>query len=310
MKPKYGSPVGPVERSLPLPAPAWVGSASPAALEPDQSRRLATLRGDFPFMPGIADDVALLIPTQVPVGALLSRLVASEPEPRVDLQGSINLEGGSAGRLGRFVEIGPWFFKTSLDRAFADMGEATDREQERERFRRRLRIYPPERLWFLCHGQDRKIWACSLTPRLLTLRELFNQTGGDRQCWRLFLRALAWTLEILERWNVILDCNPNNFGVAQDRLYYLDDDLMPECGHVAWMTQALLRLREYPEANPRHRRRFVLGLLDLVQRYDRRSLDRWGLAEDLDNPRLWPVEPELSGMLSDLLLRLRYTRKR
>jgi len=220
------------------------------------------------------------------------------------------VEGGSGGELGRFLEIGSWFLKTSLDRSFERLDQAMSQEMEQERIRRRLRIYQAERLWFLSRGTDGRIWACSLTPRLLTLRELFNQTGGDDQCWKLFLKALSWTLELLERWNVVLDCNPNNFGIGEQRLYYLDDDLMSPCGHVAWVTQALLRLREYPRAAPELRRAFVLGIRDLLQEHPSEKLKQWGLIDDLDHRELWPPEPEIRQILENLLNQLRSTRRK
>ena len=284
-------------------------------LETDErDQRLRELQQELPFLPAKADDVLLLIPTCVPITTLLHRLVAVAPRHRADLQGSANAVGGSGGQFGRLAEIGGRFLKTCLDRSYDHLGTEAHKELERERLRRRLRIYPPERLWFLSRGKDDRIWACSLTPTLPTLRQAFNrqiqesQEAGD-SCWRLFLRSLRWTLSILEKHDVVLDCNPNNFGITPDRLFYLDDDLLDPCGQVPWVTQALLRLREYPQAPMPHRRFFVKSVCELLEELPKARREQWGLLDDLDQPALWPQETELAHRLNETLCRLRYTRR-
>ena len=259
-------------------------------------------------MPADPMDVPLVWP-ELPIDELFRRLTAAEPRSRSDLRGSSNLAGGSGGQMGHFLEIGAWFLKTGLDRRFDKLDGTARAEFDREKLRRRLRIYPEDRLWFMSRGDDGAFWACSLSPRLQTLRQELNRNDRDEP-WTLFIDALAWTLRILARHDLVLDCNPNNFGIDQGRLVYIDDDVLPNCGHIALATQALLRLREYPQAPFARRRAFVDAFCRLLRGYERKQLGLWGVIDDLDTPSLWPPEPELRADLTELLQHLRYTRER
>lgn len=292
--------------------PADVGGRRPA-LRPavpahEVQKRLDSLRRAFPFVPGGAQDVVSLVPDSKPLKELFERLAASEPRPRPDLSGRLNVSGGSGGQLGRFIEIGGDFLKANLDRRYTSAAEALGEELEAERRRRRLGIYPPERLWFTSRGSDGAFWTCSLTPRLETLRERFNReygAGGVESGWQLYLEAFRTTLAAASGAGVLLDWNPNNFGVDAGRVFYIDDDVVDlRKGSAAFVSQALLRLREYAETPLERKVGFLEGFAGLLAEIGSRDLVLWGLLGDLESRHFWPRERDLVAILERLVRRL------
>jgi hypothetical protein len=259
------------------------------------------------FWPRSASDVLAVQPDGVApetVAALLEWPVARE---RPDLTGSANRGGGSGGRLGSFFEVGPRFLKASLHRRFESRHAALALEGRAEARRRQLGIYHRERIWFLSRGSDAAIWACSLTPTLRSLRDALEAGAGrepPEEAWALYLAAFRLSFELAEREGVLLDCNPNNFGIDGGRLLYLDDDLAPATGRAPFGHQLLLRLREYAGASLERRLRFVAAFSDLADALlvDRRL--RRSVAEDLALELLWPREPALRRRLRELAARL------
>lgn len=278
-------------------------------------------------MPRDAGDLELVVPSS---GAreLLARCAAGTPRVRHELRASANRRGGSGGDLGRFVEIGPWFVKASLARRWESRAPevAWRAEIETERLRQSLRVFPRERVWAIVRGRDGARWAVSVTRRRPTLRALFEDDPSDPRPWRLYSRALALAFETASARRVMLDCNPNNFGLESalvpaalepvptsdplDGLVYLDDDIPLAVGPLAFGVQALLRLREYSRAFLGVRLRFVEELVALLERQEASRLLAWGVIADLETDLLLPREPELRRPLEAALARMRHAASR
>ena len=273
-----------------------IGDETAGDAEEQVRQRLRRTRALFPFFPARPEHVLATLPAVDP-SALLWRLASAPARARDDLRGSRNLEGGSGGQLGHFVEVGPFFVKTGESRRYSTLEQALGSERPAELRRRSLGLYPSHRWLFFTLGGDEGVWCCSVARRLETLRERFNSTGADEACWQIFLQSLRTTFDLLERRSLLLDCNPNNFGIDGQDLLYLDDDVLPVSGPVALGTQALLRLREYPRAQLGSRRRFLLGFEALLREHGRERVRSWGLVGDLETRVLWPAEPELRSIL-------------
>ena len=272
-----------------------------------RNERLAALREDHPFFPANARDVIAFLPDTIGEEAILKRLAVKDCRPRLDLTGSDNRAGGSGGGLGVFLELGNEFLKTASYRRYTTAELALECEWNDELRRQRLGIYHPGRLWFLSRGADSAFWGCSLTPTMPVLREKFNarpQEGPDQDSWDLYLQAFRMTFELMRSESVLLDCNPNNFGLGGDPLYYLDDDLANRSGRMPFGHQALLRLREYETCDLELRVRFLKGFANLAEEYLGDDRLREGLLEDLEQEITWPREPELRNFLKDFVGRL------
>jgi len=264
---------------------------------------LPRLRARHPYIPGSERDVLRIVPDSVTPRDLIARLTSGPLDPRSDLTGGLNRAGGSAGQLGAFAEIGAWFFKTSMDRRFAPGAPALGAEAERERLRRSLHIYPPERVWFVSQGADGALWCCSLTPTLPVLRDAFNAPDAAAQgrCWSLYLDGFRTSFDLAAGRGLFLDCNPNNFVVAPSGLYYVDDDLGTGPGRAPFGHQALLRLREYEESPLEHRKAFLEGFAALVNQYREARPLQASLLGDLQPETTWPRDPELRRILAELV---------
>lgn len=246
--------------------------------------------------------VSVLPATRAP-SSLLEILQRGPLRVREDLVGSRNREGGSGGALGIFAECGGWFLKASRDRRYPDAASAIEREWSDELRRQQLGIYHPQRIWFLTLGADAGFWACSLTPILPIVRARLEESraGSDREGWDLYLEAFRMTFELARREGLLLDCNPNNFGVGTDRLYYIDDDIASRSGRMPFGHQLLLRLREYEGSDPTARLDFVHAFAALVHEYRDDEPLRTGLRDDLEPRITWPREAELRESLEQLL---------
>jgi hypothetical protein len=283
----------------------------PSRLLPaERTRRLQAWRSSFPFVPTGGKDIVEVLDNEVQTDDLLERLAAQQATPRDDLMGGANVAGGSGGQLGRFVELDDEFLKTSLGCRYETLAEALEKDAANEPVRRYLGIYHPQRVWFLSRGADDAFWACSLTPRLETVRERLNRAPSVQSSWDLYLDAFAMTFALARRHNALLDCNPNNFGLDQERLFYIDDDITTASSTAAFATQALLRLREYPQVSLDVRRHFLAGFVGLCEKYTRQELRTWGMLDDLETGIQWPRESELQAILTALKTRLLSTRKR
>lgn len=279
------------------------------AAEPDRlwNARLAILRKEHPFLPEGQRDLIAFLPDTARETAILARLAADSCRARPDLAGSTNRDGGSGGGLGVFLELGSEFLKTASYRRYTSAELALECEWNDELLRQRLGIYHPGRTWFLSRGADGAFWACSLTPRLPVLRERFNarpEEGPDREAWDLYLQAFRMTFELVRSESLLLDCNPNNFGLGTDRLYYVDDDLADRSGRIPFGHQALLRLREYESGDLALRAHFLKRFSDLAEEYLDDDRLRQELLEDLEQEITWPPEPELQAILKSLVGRL------
>lgn len=280
-----------------------------AELDVGQIARLAALRELLVFAPGRLEDVELVLPAEATALAVLARLTGGEPKVRGDLVGGSNQQGGSGGQFGRFVSVGREFVKAHTKRRFSGSSGDFEREIESERLRLRLGVYHPERVWFASRGSDGWLWVCSVTPELPVLRERF-QRSLDRGCWQRYLVALESALELGCSHGVWLDCNPNNFGEVGGELFYIDDDLGLQAGGTSPMLQALLRLREYPQAAIEDRLEFLGGLVAAVLSERRPANLVRDLLRDLDHEVLWPREEVLRNPLFELRRRLTSTRER
>lgn len=219
------------------------------------------------------------------------------------MRGGSNQSGGSGSSEGRFLELGSEFLKTSL----AARHEGTERldavRVAAEETRRALGIYHPERAWFVVQGDDAAAWECSLTPVVPILRDLFNDPAHVSSAvpWQLYLEAFRLTFVAAQESNVLLDCNPNNFGLLRDRLIYVDDDLVSSSGLVPLGTQLLLRLSEYEHAPLTVRRGFLEGFAGLVETHLGDLRLREGLLADLELGMTWPRDAELRSLLDRIV---------
>ncbi|MCB1033480.1 MAG: hypothetical protein KDD47_06565 [Acidobacteria bacterium] len=249
------------------------------------------------FVPQRAQEILAVLPHSVSAAEVLNLLSAEPWRERSDLVGAANVEGGSGGGLGSFLEIGGRFLKTSRARRFPSPQAALASDGETEQLRRALGIYHPERIWFLSSGRDGGFWACSLTPKLHILREEFKADASCPSPWDHYLRAVDICLGATESAGVILDCNPNNFGSQEDALFYVDDDL--RCPP-ALLTQVLLRLREYPAVSDSLKVRFLQGFCRRILEAPPPALERLGLRQDLESRTFWPVSAPLADLLENL----------
>lgn len=248
-----------------------------------------------------------IAPEQVRAEDLLERLASGPRRTRDDLSGASNRSGGSGGSLGCFLELGSEFLKTTSHRRYTSPELGLECEWDDEMLRRRLGVYHPERVWFLSLGGDSAFWACSLTPVLAVLRDLFNEHPADElgvEPWDRYLDAFRMTFALAQRERVLIDCNPNNFGISQGRLYYVDDDFAAGSGRIPFGHQALLRLHEYAGSPMGHRAHFLNGFSKLVEEYQEDEVFRRDLLEDLQQEITWPREQELRVILEDLVARL------
>ena len=265
--------------------------------------RLARARRAHPFVPATREHVVGVVPYHVPPDDVLSILGAAELGLRTDLVGGSNRTGGSAGALGRFAEIGGWFFKTSAHRCFEQQSRALRDELAREELRQGLGIYSPARIWFASLGTDARVWCCSLTPTLPVLRDVWNATSpeADLTCWQLYLAAFEVSFECAATGAILLDCNPNNFALDGEKLRYIDDDLGVDGGRAPFGHQALLRLREYESSPLPSRQTFLDGFAALVRRYRHVRPLAESLLGDLEPETTWPREPALRAVLVELV---------
>ena len=70
------------------------------------------------FVPQRAQEILAVLPHSVSAAEVLNLLSAEPWRERSDLVGAANVEGGSGGGLGSFLEIGGRFLKTSRARRF------------------------------------------------------------------------------------------------------------------------------------------------------------------------------------------------
>ena len=285
---------------------------------------LDALRQELPFVPSAAEEIVRHLPPAAPVEEVLSRLAAPRFQRRGELRGGTNIDGGSGGDQGLFVELSGAggtaegvsdFLKTNLACRHETVEAALAVDLPAEERRQGLGVYHPRRFWYIVRGGDGAFWSCSLTPCLETLRERFNRElsaprDAGATAWDLYLSALHLALELLQREGIVLDCNPNNFGLEGDWLHYIDDDLLAGSGGGFFFTQALLRLREYPAADRDLRRKFLVGFIRLAESFADDPHLGPALAADLDTPILWPREDELNRFLEELRLRWRTPRYR
>jgi len=279
-------------------------------LDADAAQRLARLREQFPYIPAERRDLVAWLPASTEPSHLLGRLAASTSRARLDLVGAANREGGSGGQLGIFVELDDEFLKTGVRHRHESPAFALARERSLEELRQSLGIYHPDRVWFVSNGTDGAAWACSVTPILPVVRERLNAGGSegpDRAAWELYLEAFRMSFEVAQSEGVLLDCNPNNFGVGASRLHYLDDDLALG-GRMPFGHQVLVRLLEYKTGRLAERVHFLEEFALLMERYASNSHLRALVRDDLESRVSWPREPELREHLERLLARLERTR--
>lgn len=284
------------------------GSVPAVPLRDGHRPALEALRQLVPFAPARAEHLAAIVPSEVSAESVLGRLASGEPRLRAELTGDLNRVGGSGGQFGRFVDLGREFLKARTSRRYPDLASALADDGAQETIRTSLGIYHPERVWFVSRDDNGEFWACSLTPKLELLRERFNRSP-DEKAWDAFLAAIRGTLELGARRGLWLDCNPNNFGLEAESLYYIDDDLLTSSSTTIGM-QALLRLREYGNASVATRLAFLAGFAEIVLPYAQRPEIGAGLVADLGNRLFWPREAELQDFLIALQRRLQSTRKR
>jgi len=248
-----------------------------------------------------------VLPRSVGGEALLDWLARGPFEPRPDLVGTANLGGGSAGQHGAFLEVGDVFVKASASRRYPRPDVAIECEWRDEVLRQELGIYHPDRVWFLSRGADQAFWACSVTPILPVLRERLNsEPGGPSEAsWSLYLATLRLALELAQKEDVLLDCNPNNFGLAGERIFYIDDDIASRSGRMPFGHQVLLRLQEYAHGRLEARLAFLDGFRRLIQEVVTEDRLRRQLLEDLEPGITWPGEPELRALLDAVVDLLR-----
>lgn len=260
-----------------------------------------------PFIPDSERHFVAIAPEEIPAEELLAWLSSIPCRVRADLSGGSNRDGGSGGGLGSFLELGHEFLKTTRHRRYTTPELGLECEWDDEMLRRRLGIYPPGRVWFLAQGADSAFWACSLTPKVAILRDAFNEappSAPTRNAWEQYIEAFRMTFTLASSEDVLLDCNPNNFGISDGRLYYVDDDLAKGCGRMPFGHQALLRLREYADSPLVDRVDFLSSFARLADEFAKNEMLRNGLLEDFQQPVAWPDEPELRTILDGLVASL------
>ena len=87
------------------------------------------------------------------------------------------------------------------------------------------KIYHPSRSWVVLRTEEGCATA-NITRRLPTLASIVldeSRTAGEKLKW--LLRLLAFYFHFLERHELRQDEGLTNYGIDEDRLWYLDDDI-------------------------------------------------------------------------------------
>lgn len=124
----------------------------------------------------------------------------------------------------RLLKSGEWLFKTSASHTSNDIDSLLSRINESIAKATHYKLWHADKFWFVFHAQG-TYWACSACPRLKTLRQL-KSWDGKMQWWA---QMLLLALKVMKQYKISLKITPSNFGYpdSRDRLYYLDDDVLP-----------------------------------------------------------------------------------
>ena len=144
----------------------------------------------------------------------------------------------------RLLKSGDWVFKTSASQSSKNIESLLTKINESMAKAVHYKIGHPQKFWFIFQAEG-FYWACSACPRLRTLRQL-KTWEGKVQWWA---QMLLLGLKVMNQYKISLELSPANFGfpAARDRLYYLDENILP-LGAYGDLGEALAkRVPEEPE---------------------------------------------------------------
>ena len=225
--------------------------------------------GDLPRLPSARVPLGFVWPA-TEGRKILSELVQDQAVLREDLVGRHGTSDGSGTSDAVILKCGDWCLKTSPRRSHADADAARAAMLYLAREKTRLGdLLPPRTVLCLQPSQDGLTWLWTVTPWLTTLRTWMGRAdaAGDENSLEAalstFAEAAVKALVLAVRQGLVLDVHPSNFGLADGRLVYVDDDVVkgravPAIGHVI-----LRRFDEYarwPAALAEYRSMLISGL--------------------------------------------------
>lgn len=149
--------------------------------------------------------------------------ILGRAEPLLLLAGQGSFEGRPFTRL-----------LATADYVIKERGELTFSARDARRWiekalreERELKVYCPEKTWFLQFVDDRCVIA-NITPRLTPLNQVLVSAEPPADWLRYLERVLAMYLDVGSRCDSALDDGLSNFGLdAAGRVFYLDDETYP-----------------------------------------------------------------------------------
>ncbi|MGH2537501.1 MAG: hypothetical protein ACRDHL_08920 [Candidatus Promineifilaceae bacterium] len=128
----------------------------------------------------------------------------------------------------RLLAVNGWVFKTSEWHASGELQAVAQKIDSWQAQSRKIKIWHPDKVWFVLRHNGR-YWACSATPRLVTLQDSEKAQFRIGKLFQIALRArwVSLGLWILFRFGLLLDFKKENFAIelGAKRIYYIDDEL-------------------------------------------------------------------------------------
>jgi signal recognition particle receptor subunit beta len=171
---------------------------------------------------------------------------------REDLIARQGMHNGSGRSDAIIYQAGDWCLKTSMRRHFLDLDEGRAKLLSAARSKAMLgRLLLRNTALVLQHGPDEDCWLWTVSPWIKTLRSEMTDADNNRDEQQLgealaqFARATVSALRLASREGLLLDVHPSNFGIIDNEIAYIDDDIgngsmIPSIGYAI-----LQRVEEY-----------------------------------------------------------------
>lgn len=218
---------------------------------------------------------------------MLRRLAGIEPTARLDLVGQQGDRDGS-GKTSTVIYDGDgWCLKTSRQRRFDDLDAARVALVKLARTKISLGTLTLGSTVLAIGNDTTGFWVWTLAPWRATLRAAITEAVAAGSSAALvdalgrFADAVTEALVRAARTGQGLDLHPSNFAIDEDRLVYLDDEVMP-APPVPGAVHAILQRAEELAAYPAAIEHYAGVLIDeLSTRLGADELTRLGVLDDL-----------------------------
>jgi hypothetical protein len=209
---------------------------------------------------------------------------------RSDLNANSGYGDGSGGTDTLVFQAGAYCLKTSRRRSTKDLDEGRARLLALARSKVMLGSLVLQGTVVSLHrGRGDDYWLWTTTPWLPTLRHLMQNAvaGQERdglgEALGLYAETIVRSLEMAVRVGIVLDVHPSNFVVQDEKVYYIDDDvvlgsIVPTLGYAI-----LRRVEEYsafPEVIEDYVNRVIIGMLERMTQEERSLLDLHSIVRD------------------------------